>query len=274
MNNRIVAILHNDSTMAENTKHIVKIMLENSVASQVYVFTEKPDTSFNIANGTQICSNVNWPSTCTTVPQIRNWINRFFRTNNFAGKLHVLEDNTEILKIPTGFITDLENMMDAFEYDVWFSTTCDNCNYVYSKYNPRLAVMLDKVEYFKFNLGEKLVFTSHSNTQWIAYDFSRATDDQLRFDEDFTIAMFYIIEFLARRRNTKKPNQVYFMNQYLTVPSELGVFKAIPTAQPATDDEALRKEDEVFKAKKVNYAADNDIDIVLEAMYNMLNSKL
>ena len=68
-------------------------------------------------------------------------------------------------------------MMDAFEYDVWFSTTCDNCNYVYSKYNPRLAVMLDKVEYFKFNLGEKLVFTSHSNTQWIAYDFSRATDD-------------------------------------------------------------------------------------------------
>lgn len=36
----------------------------------------------------------------------------------------------------------------------------------------------------------------------------------------------------------------------------------------------MKKEDELFKSKKVNYAADNDIDIVLEAMYNMLNSKL
>lgn len=274
MDNRIVAILHNDSAMVENVKNIVNTMFENKVAQQVYVFTEKPDTSFNISDNGQVCSNVNWPSECKSAPQRRNWVNKYFKTSNFTGKLHVLEDNTEILKAPNTFITELENMMDVFDYDVWFSTVCDTCNFVYSKYNPRLAVMLDKVEYFKFNLGEKLLLTSHSNTQWIAYNFAKATDDQLRFDEDFTVAMFFIIEFLARRRNTKKPNQAYFMNQYLTVPSELGVFKSIPAVQPPTDNETMAKEDQLFRDKKVNYAADNDIDIVLEAIYNTLNSKL
>lgn len=260
--------------MADNVKNTVDMLLANNCASQVYVFTEKPDSSFNIANGEQVCMNVNWPSHLTTIPQIRNWINQFFKTNNFTGKLHVLEDTTKLLKIPTEFLSDLENMMDVLDYNIWFSTVCDPCNFIYSKYNPRLAVMLDKVEYFKFNLGEKLIFASHSNTQWIAYDFAKVTDDQIKFDEDFTIAMFYIIEFLARRRNTKKQNQVYFMNQYLTVPSELGTFNTIELPQPKISQDIMKTEDRLFKDKKINYAADNDIDIVLETIYNTLNSKL
>lgn len=124
----------------------------------------------------------------------------------------MLEDSTELLKIPTGFICDIEHTMDVLDYHVWFSTVCDNCNYLYAKYNPRLAVVMDKVEYLPLGLGNKLLFTSHSNTQWIVYDFAKVPDDLLKFDEDFTIAMYYIIEYLARRRNTKAKNSVYFMN--------------------------------------------------------------
>jgi len=35
----------------------------------------------------------------------------------------------------------------------------------------------------------------------------------------------------------------------------------------------MKKEDELFKQKKINYAADNDIDAVLESIYATLNCK-
>jgi len=52
------------------------------------------------------------------------------------------------------------------------------------------------------------------------------------FSEDFTVAMYYIVELLARRRRLKKPDQPFFMNQYLTVDSEDGVFLQAPPLQP------------------------------------------
>ena len=271
---RIVAILHNNDSMNDNVHATVKMILDNACASQVYVFTAQPNAAFNIANGTQICINVTWPSECNTVPKIRNWINSFFKTNNFKGMLHVLEDNTRILKIPTGFLADLEHMMDILEYDVWFSTICDTCNYVYAKYNPRLAIVLDKAEYLSLNLGKKLIFTSHSNTQWIAYNFSRATNDQLHFDEDFTVPMFYIIEYLARRRNNKKPHQLYYMNQYLTVESEYKVFEQCVELPTNVSEETMQKENDLFKSKNFNYDSNNDIDLILETLYANMNMKL
>ena len=55
------------------------------------------------------------------------------------------------------------------------------------------------------------VFCSHANTQWIAVDLPLADDNEVILDEQFTIDMFYIIELLARRRNTH-PGTLYFMN--------------------------------------------------------------
>lgn len=271
---RIISILHVNDSMNDNVKNIVKFLIDNNSTTQLYVFTKTPDDSFNIANGTCTCSNVSWPDTCTTIPQIRNWINNFFKTNNFNGKLHVLEDTTSILKNPNEFINEIEHTMDILDYDVWFSTVCDTCNYVYSKYNPRLNVMLDKVEYFPLGLGNKLVFTSHSNTQWIIYNFSKVPDELLKFDESFTISMFYIIEYLARRRNTKRADQLYLMNQYMTVGSELGVFKALSIEAQDDTTQKIQEEDEKFKEKNVDYRPDNDIDILLELIYAKLNAKM
>lgn len=276
---RIIAIIHTQNDMSENVSKVAKMIIDNDCAEQIYVFTKesKIQFDFDIVDKTAGCMNVCLPETCDNNPKIRNWINSYFKTNNFDGFLHVIEDSTDLLKVPTKFMNDLEHMMTTLDYNIWFSTICDPCNFIYSKYNPRLAITLDKVEYFKLELGTKLFFTSHSNTQWITYDFSRVSEDLLKFDEDFSVAMFYIIEFLARRRNTKRENQLYFMNQYLTVESEYGTFKHIAsknTEDKSTEASNMQKEDQIFKTKQVKYEPDNNIDMVLETVYKKLNEKL
>lgn len=271
---RIIAVLHEHSDMTENVHKIANIILENACADAFYVFTKESLEEFNYANGTQICQNVCWPAECDNIPKVRNWINSYFKTNQFNGMLHVLEDTTEILKIPTGFITDVENMMKKLDYDVWFSTVCDTCNYVYAKYNPRLGIVIDRAEMFKLNLGSQLLFTSHSNTQWIIYNYEKAPEDLLKFNDSFSIAMFYIIEYLARRRNTKKENQLYFMNQYLTVESELGTFKKLNCNIKEDDPNVMKEEDAKFKQLNVNFSPDNNIDTVLETTYKKLKEKI
>ena len=100
--------------------------------------------------------------------------------------------------------------MNVLDLNNWCGTVTDGCNYIYSKYNPRLSISIDKPEYQKLNI-DKVIFCSHSNVQWLVYDLERADDNELFFNESFTVDMFWIIEYLARRRNTH-PNSLYFMN--------------------------------------------------------------
>lgn len=67
------------------------------------------------------------------------------------------------------------------------------------------------------------MFCSHSNIQWNVYNLEKADDNELFFDEKLTIDMFFIIEFLARRRNSH-PGSLYYMNQYVTCASEQGLY--------------------------------------------------
>lgn len=98
------------------------------------------------------------------------------KEQGFNGILHVLEDTTVLTKSPVQFMDELECMMDVFEYDVWLSTVCDKCNYVYGKYCPAMTLALDHPELAKLGLGDKLSVTTHSNSQWIAYSLSCAPD--------------------------------------------------------------------------------------------------
>lgn len=114
--------------------------------------------------------------------------------------------------------------MDVLDYSFWLATSCDPCNYLYQKFCPRVVVDVDDPKYEKYGL-KQIVLTSHSNLQWVAYDLEKASESELKLDEDFSIAMYEIIEALARRKAQKK-TQPYFMNQYVTVPAETGVFRA------------------------------------------------
>lgn len=198
----------------------------------------------------------------------------FFKKQSFTGMLHVIEDTTCINKNPNEFICDIENAMNVLNYDVWFSTVCDRCNYVYSKYNPRLRITLDKPEFTKLNLGNSILFTSHSNTQWIIYNFNTISSELLRFNDTFTVAMFYIIEYLARRRNTKSAGDLYYMNQYLTVESEYGVYTTLSTTVQPDDQNILKTEDTLFRSMNIDIHPDNNIDEVLEELYKKLLQKI
>ena len=274
MSRRSIAIINNKEDNFENVQNMLSILMANAVADRITVYTRKNAERFNISHERCSCFGEAIPAECDNEPKIRNWINSKYASD--CGFLHVIEDSVKLLKDPSSFISDLENMMTALDYTVWFSTVTDGCNYVYQKYNPRIRIVCDRPECEKLGIKGELNFTSHSNTQWIAYDMSKTVGtDLMRFDERFTSAVFFIIEFLARRRNTKRPDQLFYMNQYLTVGSEVGTFRNFKSGASTgqLDSIIMKKEDDIFKSMNINFAPDNSVDQVLEQLWEKISQK-
>lgn len=205
---------------------------------------------------------------------IRNYINSYFKKLNFKGFLHVISKNVIFKSKISEYVCQLEKAMDILDYSVHFSTVTDQCNYVYSVYNPRLQIHIDDEKYARLQLPESLMFTSHSNVAYVTYDFSKIPDDLLKFNDQFSIAMFYIIEFLARRRNTKAANQLYYMNMYMAVPLEKEAIQNNPKIKNNdVSQDVFKKEDELFKSLKIDFSPDNNIDKTLEQLYKTLEAK-
>ena len=266
--NREVAIFNNNSSQLEAAKKLAESLRVADAFDKITIFTR--DSS---AGSEELGIKV-IPESCDNISKARNFINMTYKALKFTGHLHVLEDVVELKSDPKKFLAALEKMMNIFDYDVWLDASCDPCNYVYAKFNPRLSVDLDREEVKKLELSDKILFTSHSNTAWMCYDFSKASDDLLKFNESFDIPMFMIIEFLARRRNTRRPDQLYRMNMYMTIPEELGVFGVTsPSAGEDPKPEKMAQEDQVFKSLAVNFAPDNNIDEILECLWSKLKAK-
>jgi len=252
---------------------------EANVSKVASIFKTVPDSDvivFTTGNPVDGVENVKLPADLNTEPKIRNWINRRFETSGFSGFLHVVSDTVEVLKTPTDFVVDIERMMSVMDYSVWFNTACDPLNYAYAKYTPSLTVDIDEDNVSKATgIRGKIHIASHSNTQWIIYDFScLAGSDLLRFDEDFSIPMFYIVELLSRRRNTARKDQLYFMNQYLTVGSEPGTFRNLRNVVPPKDSESdMKRENEIWQSKKINFRPDYNVDTFLEKIWEKLTEK-
>lgn len=112
----------------------------------------------------------------------------------------------------------------------------------------------------------------------MAYDFNalKAQNNIMYFSEEFEVSMFYIIEFLARRRAYKTDNQMFYMNQYLTVDSECGTFKLAPDLLPLkpVTQEMMQKENEIFKNMSVKYEPDFSVDAVIDTLIEKILSKI
>lgn len=216
-----------------------------------------------------------FPDMCDSVSKQKNFIIDWCKSQNFNGFLHIVEDDISFNERSKPYMQKLESTMEALDYDVHFSTTTDKCNYIFSKYCPRLTIKIDDEEIRqKLDLPEQICFTSHSNVSYITYNFGKLLDCPPKFDERFTIGMFYIIEFLARRKNTKNDDQLYFMNQYLSIADEIGAYDILYDHNKKIDDSIMRKENELFKSLNINYAPDNNLDIVLDTLYNKIKSKM
>ena len=222
-------------------------------------------------NGNKV-EDVAMPQDASTSPKQKNFILRWAKQKSIGGFLHIVEDTVALDKDPSSYIASIQRAMDVLDYDIHFSTVTDPCNYVFKKFCPRLTIRLDDEEVTKkLGLSGELMFTSHSNTFWTIYNMSK---DIQEYDEKFTIAMFYIIEYLARRKATKHPSQLYFMNQYLCLSSEVGTFHNLPTKGQDVSPETMQEEDMAFKKMGVDYAPDNNLDQVLDILYMKLKEKM
>lgn len=264
MKDRILAIISESNEFDNNLQDIVTKM--NDIFScKVILFTtnDKPIS---------IIETIKIPSDFDTLSKRRNFVNKYFLEKQFKGFVHIVLENTLINQDKIDiFVKDIENMMSKLKYPVWFSTICDPCNYVYKKYNPRVKLIMDDPVAIENSLTN-LVVTSHSNLQYVIYDFENIKEDLLKFDESYSIAMYIIIEFLARRRNTKTDNQLFYMNQYFTVESEYQAFKEIPSQKDdPIDANKMKEEDQIFKSRNIIFNPDNNIDKMLEDLYIILN---
>ena len=155
-----------------------------------------------------------------------NFISKQILDEKIGGFVHVIEDKIQIYGNPSKFLDEIEKMMIVFRLKSWFNTSCDPCNFIYSKYNPRMYVAIDEPEAEK-KYKKTISWCSNANTLWVCYNMDACSFDDIRFEENFQYPMYYIIEFLARRRNSKSPGELNYMNYYPSVEEELGVFKGI-----------------------------------------------
>jgi GR25 family glycosyltransferase involved in LPS biosynthesis len=144
---------------------------------------------------------------------MKNFVIDYFKEAGFKGFAHILEDNVIFFKDPSKYLTTIEKTMSFLDYDIHFSTVTDPCNYIFSKFNPRITLDIDNQTLLDLGLTSAISFTSHSNAAYIIYNFNAFVNTEIpKFNESFSVAMYMIIEFLARRKAQKRKDQLYYMN--------------------------------------------------------------
>lgn len=207
--------------------------------------------------------------------KMKNFIIKWCEDQQFKGFLHIVQSDVKVNDGAEAFICSAESAMHSLDYSIYFSTVTDVCNYVFKKFCPRLTINVDDVELKdKLHLPSEISFTSHSNLCWTIYDCKQLDGNVQKYDERFSIAMYQIIEYLARRRSTKKDGQLYFMNQYLSVPEEVGAIAVVPGLDGDLDQKKMQEEDATFKSiEGLDYSPDNNLDIILDAFYKKVKEK-
>ena len=203
--------------------------------------------------------------------KLRNFISKTLIDCKISGFVHVIDDSVKIINDTKSFLNEIEKMMTTLNLKSWFNTSCDTVNYVYQKYNPRFYIKIDD-EQLMSKYDKTIAWCSNANTIWICYNMDKATFEDIRFEDRFTIPVYYIVEFLARRRNNKTPGELYYMNLYPSISEELNVFTTDNSIiKKQTSDETNKSENEIFTSMKINYTADNDVNVVMDDLIRVLS---
>ena len=186
-------------------------------------------------------------------------------------KVHILQNNIEFLKDPKEFIVEIERMMDMLDYNVWFNTITDECNYIFTKYDCRFSVAINNCDLQKI-YDKTIRWTSHANPNYAVVDLDKfkplEDDGESLFDERFDIPMFYIIKYLAKRKMAKRG----FMNYYPTVPEEHGVFRTMDVKHNDNfSQERMKKEDELFRTLGLDHEPNGNPEEVMDFMVEKLS---
>ena len=203
--------------------------------------------------------------------KLKNFVSKTLVDSNIGGFIHVLEDDIKIVGNTKAFLDEIEKMMSLFKLKSWFNTSCDTVNYIYQKYNPRFYIKIDD-EQLMTKYDKTIAWCSNANTAWICYNMDIATYDDIKFEDIFTVPVYYIVEFLARRRNIKKVNELYYMNLYPSIQEELNVFTVDSSVSKyQQSEEQTKKENEIFISMKINHVPDSDVNAVMDDIINVLS---
>lgn len=202
----------------------------------------------------------------------KNFVSKYLIEHNTKGFVHVLEDNVEFFgdfETQTKFNNAIENFLSTFKINVWFNTITDVCNLIFNKFNPRFTIKMDATKY-QSKFSNDIIWASHSSTSYIIYNMDNITIEEMLFEEKFKIPMFYILEFLARKRASGKG----FMNLYPTVPEEKGVFRKLDNCEMnQTAFKSFNEEENIFKSMNINMQADMNVDKIFEFIENSLKGE-
>lgn len=268
--NRVFAIYTDSNDQLSNAKTLISTLRTYGITDTIIVFS-----TYVIDNEVDGNNYVVFDESLKNDAARRNFIVSWLKTNGYNDFAHVIHATIKFNHSPESFIRTIERTMRILDYPTWFSTVTDKCNYVITKYNPRMKIVMDKPEFAKLDLPS-ICFTSHANVEYCIFDLACASDSDLRFDERFSIPMFFIIEYFARRRQSN-PDSLCLMNQYMTIDSEAGLFVNVTSNSMLTPDverQLMPIEDNLFKSLNINYQPDNNLDMVLERLYDKICSKL
>ena len=226
--------------------------------------------------------------------KLKNFVIRKFYEEPKAGWLYMLDEELEILNADgfNLFFKDLERMLDVFGMNAWLNTHTDGMNHVFDRYNPRFTVVpddgiMDKI----LDSPNPIHWTSHANTVLMALNLSCKNWERFLFNEQFTIPMYYIVDWICRQKEenekTDDPDfHWHWMNLYPTVDSEGGIFKLTewekngldPSSwkEPGYRDEASRddfkREQELFDKYEHDFGFTANPDPAFKFMYKRFES--
>lgn len=247
----------------------IKFIQESALPARCVIFSSL-SSAYENPFGLEV---VNVPLDKSSPAKLKNFIIDWAEENVKKGFLHIVESTVEILRDPESYILHLEKTMEVFDYRSRFSVVTDPCNYVFNKYNPRVQIEFEGDENAAaLGLPDSISFTSHANTAWLTFMVDVEHEKVQRFNESFTEMMYIIIEYLAKRKAQKKDSQLYYMNQYLSISDEAGAIRRNGEDKPV-DQKALVEESKVFNSLKLDTAPDNNIDEILERLYNIIVEK-
>lgn len=275
---RTFGIINYNDSRTETALNVANKLLESGCTKEVVIFTKQPLVISKNENVNNNVINVVFSNDIVNRAQAKNFaLTYFFNQPDEIEWIDILEDNIQIVEEPKATLEELERTLDLLDVGIWFGTACDKCNYIYNKYCPRLTVNFKDSEYLKLGIAEKLLFTTNANTAWTMFNKRRMKLEDCLFSNDYNIPMFYIIEFIASRRNNKKKGQIWYMNIYPTIEAEHKMYKYVDgyTLDPQTyDNKKMIEENKIFQAKNISSIADSNIDLVLENIYDILDAKL
>jgi len=254
---------------------------------EVYVFVPH-DKTVETVPGVKV---VNCPESVDTKPKAKNYVSRYFKDKQSTkGFLHIIEDDAlvvstdEVITLSDGtnaitkkskimdFIDKLQEMMIKLDINTWMNTSSDVCNYVFDKYTTRIEVVVDD-EFLSSFYKDRICFTSHANPMWLTFNLDNIELDKMMFDEEFEIPMYYIIGYLACRRNDVSDRGCNFMNFYPTVPNEIRYILRNQNAQHSNLDvrKEMEREGQLFQAKGIDYHPNTNIDEVMDLIHARLS---